>query len=85
MTFERHHLEVWFGLNPKQLPRPSGYRARMRFDGASALWEVRFEFSGATAQPGEIVYTRVWLRAPDEALPHARPTVRFDVLSTARP
>jgi hypothetical protein len=77
---ERHHLEVWFGVNPNQLPRPSGWRGHIRFEGVSGLWEGRFDFSGGSARPGQMVYTRVWFRAPDDALPHARPTVRFDVL-----
>jgi hypothetical protein len=42
------------------------------------LWEARVDFSGGT--PGQMVYARLWFRAPDEALPHARPTVRFDAL-----
>jgi hypothetical protein len=53
----RHHLEAWFGLNPNQLPRVSGWTGTIRFDGTSEAWPARFDFSGGTAQPGKMIYT----------------------------
>jgi hypothetical protein len=76
-------LEVWFGLNPRQPPRHSGFVGAVRFDGSDQLHVARFQFEHGAARPGETVHAIVWFRDRDAALPSARPTVRFDVLEGA--
>jgi hypothetical protein len=43
-AIQRHHLEVWFGLNPSQLQRASSWQGSIRFDGAREAWPVRCDF-----------------------------------------
>jgi len=78
------HLEVWFGLNPREQPRASRFVARVRWDGVGEVHDARFMFTGGWARPGEMVHALVWFRARDEALVGVVPKLRFDVLDAGR-
>lgn len=77
---KRRDAEVWFGLNPREEPRASGYVARIRWDDRRELHDARFLFEGGWAKPAETTHTLVWFRSPEAALAGVVPTVRFDVL-----